>query len=74
MLLLSHWWYSYNSPYLLDLFVVRRRGSIQIRRHLRAKISACDEGLQDIRQDDIGVWRCIVLNIVIRYVDVLETQ
>ena len=37
---------------LLDLFVIQRRQSVQIRRRLRAKISVRDEGPRNILRDD----------------------
>lgn len=59
---------------LLDLGVVGRRGSVEVGGDLGSKIGVDNEGSEDILGDDEGEGAGVVLDIVVRNKDVLDTE
>jgi hypothetical protein len=58
----------------LDLFVVWRRDTVQESSNLSSKVRRGNEGAQDVLGQNIGVGRSIILDIIVRHVDVLQPQ
>ena len=57
-----------------DLFVIRRRDTIQVRCRLGAEIGGGDESAEDVLRKDVGVRGRVVLDIIVRNIDMLQTE
>jgi len=63
-----------NSLDLLDLFVVRRGDTVHKCGNLGAEIRSRDERSEDILWKDVGEGTCVILDVVVGDVDVLQTK
>lgn len=59
---------------LLDLLVIRRRNTVQVCSNLSSKICRGDESTKNIPRKNIGIRGSVILDIVVRDVDVLKTK
>jgi len=63
-----------NGLDFLDLLAVRRRYAVEVCGNLGAKIGVDDKSTQDVLWEDIGKRTCFVLDVVVRDVNVLQSQ
>lgn len=61
-------------PNLFDLFVVWGRDTIKVSSDLGAEVGTRDEGTENVFGYDIGEGSSVILDIVVRYVDMLQAE